>query len=204
MRIFNPAYGILAAALMITLSACDPNSGLAFNTDVNYRMNTSTYGATDALLKQAETKLPTSVPLLVGTISDVNKLETTSPLGRTIAEQVSSRLVQKGYTVSDVRFRNAINVKQDSRDKNADGEYFLSRDTSVLKGEQEVGAAVTGTYTVASDEVMVNLRIIEASNSRVISSIDYRIPLTDDIRTMLGNDKNKFFKPGPYARDWNF
>ena len=192
----------MAAMLSLSLSACDPASGLALDTGMNYSLRNATYMATDNLVKGAEGKMPSSVPLLVGTISDVNKLETSTPLGRTIAEQVSSRLVQDGFNVADVRFRNAINVKMDPRDKTADGEYFLSRDTSVLKGEQEVGAAVTGTYTIASNVVLVNLRIIEASTSRVISTTDYRIPMTDDIRAMTGG--SGFFKPGAYAKDWNF
>lgn len=185
------------------LSACDPTTGLHFNPDVNYNIASGSYTATDRLIMQAGTTLPKNTPLLVGTIADANNLETSSPLGRTVAEQVAARLVQKGYTVTDVRFRNAINVKQDSRDETQAGEFFLSRDLSVISTQQDVGAVVTGTYVDGADDVLVNLRLIAATTGQIISATDFRMPKTSDVRALTGGDE-AFFKPGPYARDYNF
>lgn len=203
MRVFRPVFGALLAVLGLGITACDPSTGLAFP-DANYHYNMAnvTYRMADEMMLQTKDTLPKDVPLVVTTIADVNQLETSTPLGRALAEQLGSRFVQKGYKVSDLRFRNAINVKQDSRDNTAAGEYVLSRDTSVLKGEQEVGATLTGTYAVANNQVLVNLRLIAAGNSRVLAARDFRLPMTQDTRALLG--ETSFYKPGPYARDWNF
>lgn len=204
MRVFRPVFAAVLIALGLGVTACDPNTGLAMGEPYNYRMSYVTYRAADDLIKQTQDTLPQNVPLVVGTISDVNKLESSSPLGRAIAEQLSSRFVQRGYTVSDLRFRNAINVKQGGKDAAAAGEYVLSRDTAVLKGEQEVGATITGTYAIANKQVLVNVRLIEASNSRVLASTDFRLPMSQDVQALSTNEGGAFFKPGPYARDWNF
>ncbi len=202
MRVFRPVFTALVLVLGLGVTACDPSTGLATGEPYNYRMSYVTYRAADSLILQTKDKLPANVPLVVGTIADVNKLETSSPLGRAIAEQMGSRFVQRGYTVSDLRFRNAINVKDSYKNSAAAGEYVLSRDTSVLKGEQEVGAIITGTYAIANNQVLVNVRLIEASNSRILAATDFRLPMSSDIRALTGDDE--FFKPGPYARDWGF
>lgn len=183
------------------LSACDTTTGLAIDAQ-NYdiRMKDSSYMAADALSKQSSQRLPQGTPILIGTLSDINKMETSTPLGRTIAEQIGARFVQRGYTVSDVRFRNAINVKQTENKKDA-GEYFLSRDTAVLKGEQDVGAVVTGTYVVAKTEVLVNLRMIEATSSRVLAAYDYRLPMTSDVRALVYGAKAASAGAGPSVID---
>jgi len=203
MRVFRPVFGALLAVLGLGITACDPSTGLAFpSANYHYNMANVTYRIADEMMLQTKDTLPKDVPLVVTTIADVNQLETTTPLGRALSEQLGSRFVQKGYKVSDLRFRNAINVKQDGRDATAAGEYILSRDTSVLKGEQEVGATLTGTYAVANNQVLVNLRLIAAGNSRVLAARDFRLPMTEDTRALLG--EASFYKPSPYARDWNF
>ena len=105
--------------------------------------------------------------------------------------------------MTDVRFRNAINVKQDSHDNTQAGEYFLSRDLAVISTEQDVGAVVTGTYVEGAADVLVNLRMIAATSGQVIAATDFRMPKTGDINALAG-DGEAFFKPGPYARDYNF
>ncbi len=202
--------GFLSSCLLLmglaSVTACDPATGIMLDTENgNVRMMDSSYQAADALIKQAGPMLDPSTPLLIGTLSDVSKMETSSPLGRMVAEQVGARFVQRGFIVSDVRFRNAINVKDSAKDPSAAGEYFLSRDTAVLKGEQDVGAIITGTYVVARNEVLVNLRLMEASSSRVLAAHDYRMPMTRDVRSLVDNSTSKeAFKPGLYSLDWNW
>lgn len=200
--------GFFSSCLLLmglaTVTACDPATGLMLDADNgSLRMMDSSYAAADGLIRQSGKMLDPTTPLLVGTLSDVNKLETSSPLGRMIAEQVAARFVQRGFVVSDVRFRNAINVKESAKDPSAAGEYVLSRDTSVLKGEQDVGAIITGTYVNARNEVLVNLRLLDASNSRIIAAYDYRLPKTRDVRALLENG-NDDFEPGLYTLDWNW
>lgn len=194
----------LLIAGLTTVSACDPGTGLVMDVENgNLRMMDSSYAAADALIRQSGKVLDPSTPLVVGTLSNVNKMETSSPLGRMIAEQVGARFVQRGFTVSEVRFRNAINVKESGKDASAAGEYVLSRDTNVLKGEQDVGAIITGTYVEARNEVLVNLRLLDAATSRIIAAHDYRLPKTRDVRSLIDGDSSNF-EPGLYSLDWNW
>lgn len=199
---FRRVATVFALLLSISgLAACDTTTGLAIDAqNGGLRMKDSSYMAADALSKQSSLRLPQGTPVLIGTLNDINKMETTTPLGRAIAEQIGARLVQRGYIVSDVRFRNAINVKQTDNHKDA-GEFFLSRDTSVLKGEQDVGAVVTGTYVVAKTEVLVNLRMIEATTSRVLAAYDYRLPMTSDVRALVYGTKTPSAEAGPSVID---
>lgn len=195
-----------AVGLLVQLAACDTTTGLDLGTEAPVSMKEMSYKAADSLVAQTQKTLPAGTPILIGTLSDVNQMETSTPLGRMIAEQVGTRLVQRGFIVSDVRFRNAINVKETASNKGQAGEYFLSRDTSVLKGEQDVGAVVTGTYVKAKREVLVNLRMIDARSSRVLAATDYRVPVNSDVRALTNNDSavDANGNPDPYAYDWGW
>lgn len=193
-----------AIGLAIGLSACDPTTGFDLSSEPSVSMRESSYRAADNLAAQTQKTLPPGTPILVGTLNDVNQMETSTALGRMIAEQVGARLVQRGYIVSDVRFRNAINVKEDAGRQSQAGEFFLSRDTSVLKGEQDVGAVVTGTYVKAKREVLVNLRMIDAGSSRILAATDYRLPMNSDVRALMKADQEGDFQEGDYAIDWGW
>lgn len=193
---------LLVSTLTLGVVACDPTTGLYFNPDVNYNIATGTYTATDRLVAQAGSNLPKDIPLLVGTIADANELDEASPLGRAISEQVAARMVQRGFTVNEVRFRQGINVKEDPRDQDQAGEFFLSRDTSVIGTEQDAGAVITGTYVEGTKDVLVNLRIIVAQTGQIIAATDFRMPKSGDVNALLGD--GVFFEPGPYAREFNF
>lgn len=202
MRILRFALAsVLAIASIGALTACDPATGFAVDMrNQDYKLVDSSYKAADVLIAQSNKTLQPTTPLLVGTLNDVNRLETSSPFGRIIAEQVAARFVQRGFVVSDVRFRGAINVKDGRNDGAESGEFFLSRDTSVLKGEQDVGAVITGTYvTSGNTEVMVNLRLIDATTSRVVAAYDYRVPLTSEIKGLIygsnGGNQSAMFSP---------
>ena len=188
---------LFALALVMGVSACDPTTGFGFSNEPHVSMRDMSYQAADRLMAQTQKSLPAGTPILVGTLNDVNQMETSTALGRMIAEQVGARFVQRGWTVSDVRFRNAINVKETRDNKDEAGEFFLSRDTSVLKGEQDVGAVVTGTYVHARNEVLVNLRMIDARTSRILAATDYRLPANSDVRALVAADHGEDFDRNP-------
>lgn len=148
----------------------------------------SSYEAAEYLSKQAVNKINPHTPIAVGTLSDVNAMETSSALGRLIAEQIASRLVHLGHTVAEVRLRNAINVKA-GRDS---GEYMTSRDPSFLAPTTNVGAIVTGTYTVGSEHVHINLRLIDVNSGRIVSAYDYQLENEDNVRELVQTDSGSY------------
>tara|TARA_Y100001001_G_scaffold164363_1_gene196249 strand:- start:1044 stop:1652 length:609 start_codon:yes stop_codon:yes gene_type:complete len=153
--------------------------------------------AADKLIDGLGAGFDRSTPIVITTISDIDKLETSSALGRSISEQILSKMVEEGFeNISEIRLRRALFLRQ--RDKAASGEFLLSRDARAISGLSEAGAVVTGTYAVSSGEVQVSVRIIDVASGKVLSAHDYMIPVNDNIQDMLNTDEgigsnNTFF-----------
>ena len=107
-----------------------------------------------------------------------------SDLGRIISEQVSSRLTQLGYQTKEMKFRGSFLVRQGA------GEFVLSRALRDISQKQDAQAVVAGVYAVAHDGVYLTLRMIRATDSAVIASYDYRLPIGPDTAALLGSMDN--------------
>lgn len=169
----------LLALTPVVLSACRttalPDKSLAVYN----------YDAVDSLLKRAGEQITPQTPLLVSTIGDVNNVETSSTLGRTISEQLSARLAQKGYTVAELKLRSGISIQTGGLSPETSGEYLLSRNVSDIAGQHKAAAALTGTYAVGAKNVMVSLRLLDIRSGTVITAYDYVLPKTPDVNAML-------------------
>lgn len=174
---------VLAVLLVAGLGACAGNQK-AGEVPGKGNLIFSSYQAADDLAQLAGGRLDPGVPLLVATVADINDLEKASPLGRLIAEQVASRLVNSGYTVVDVTLRNGLLVKEGV------GQLVLSRDAVKISHAQGAQAVLAGTYTVAEDRVYVTLRLIRASDGRMVAAHDYRLDLDADTRALARSGKN--------------
>lgn len=172
------AFSLFLALTLV--AACTRYGGLQ-NMGPNSSVQTTSYKAADELSKQSGAPQGT---IAVATISDSSMIETSSPLGRMISDQLGARFVQLGYNVSEVRLRNDINVQQ-SYDGVWDGEYVLSRDRTQLAAKTNAKSVVSGTYVVGSDTVLVNLRMIDVNTARVLAAYDYSLPMTDDVRRLV-------------------
>jgi hypothetical protein len=154
----------------------------------------SSYTAAEELMAQAGYDLDTDTPILVGTISDIDDIETSSSLGRVIAEQVGSRFVHAGYDVREVRLSKKINVREGHFAGNQAGEYVISRDSGDLVPAINVGAVVFGTYAVGKNRILVNLRLAEPGTGKVIAAHDYSLVNDVEARRLLADDgKYSFF-----------
>jgi len=128
-----------------------------------------TYSATENLIEKSQVVIDRGKPLLVTSIVNVNKLEESSGPGRMITEQISGRIVQLGYTTIEPKLRNSLSIQ-------GSGELILSRDVKLLKANYPAQAVVSGTYAIGSEQVHINLKLIELSEGRILSSVDYVIP----------------------------
>lgn len=99
-------------------------------------------------------------PLVVASLVDVNNLDSSGALGRVLAESLTTKLHQLGYTLVDLKGRGKINIT-------GKGDFYLSRDPAKLNERLPVDYVLVGTYEQRPDGVQVNVRI-EGIKSRVV------------------------------------
>ena len=109
--------------------------------------------------------------IIVASFVDVNNLQVSSSFGRIMAEQVGSRLAQKGYKVKELKLRqNSVFVEEGK------GEFLLSREIKDLSLNHSASAVVVGTYARSRDKIYVSTRIVAPEDSVILASADYGIP----------------------------
>ncbi len=172
----------LAVAALLVLPACansQPQPRVVEPTAAN-DMIFSSYAAADRLVQTSQGGLDRAKPVLVASLVNINSLERSSGLGRVIAEQISSRLVSSGYSVAELKFRNSILIEEGK------GEFILSRDVQEISRSRGAQAVIAGTYAVGANSVYVNVRLIRASDSKILSSYDYALRMDDNILYLVG------------------
>lgn len=120
------------------------------------------------------------MPLLITTFVDNNNLGKTSQFGRILQEHMSSRFVQMGYTVREIKLANTLHIEELS------GETILSRDLKKLSGSQKAQAILVGTISYANRTMYISTRLINPNSSTIIASTDYRLCMDDHILAMFG------------------
>lgn len=118
-------------------------------------------------------------PLGVTTFVNIDDLYTTSTFGRMLAEQVMSELAMRGFDVVELRHADALRFLTNG------GEFALSREISAVRRERELGGVVVGTYVVSPLRVYVNARLLDPSNSMVLSAGSVEMSKTDEIARLL-------------------
>lgn len=120
------------------------------------------------------------MPVLITTLVDNNNLKQTSQFGRVVQEHISSRFVQLGYSVKEIKLAHNLQIERKS------GETILSRDLKKLSSSQKAQAILVGTISITNRIMYVSTRLINPANSNIISSKDYRLCMDDHILAMLG------------------
>lgn len=119
-------------------------------------------------------------PLLTTTFVDNNDLTKTSPFGRILQEHITSRFVQLGYTVKEIKLRNNLLIKPKS------GEIMLSRDVNMINPSLSAQAILVGTYSYTNRIMYISARLINPENSTIVSSVDYQLVMDENILAMFG------------------
>jgi hypothetical protein len=153
---------LLAAGLFLLLAAC--------NSAPNNDFVALSYEAADALYKGARSELQDDATVIYGVFTPAGQPNTSSPFGRMVAEHVASRLVQHGVKVVEIRLREAISVRHG-------GPYALSDDAGDVAARVRARAALSGSYAVTADYVLVTARLIDVENGLVMASWDKRVRL---------------------------
>ncbi|WP_051261857.1 FlgO family outer membrane protein [Desulfovibrio inopinatus] len=113
---------------------------------------------------------------------NLNDLTQTSPLGRLMAQEVGSALVQLGYNVQEIRKGSDIvfNPKQ--------GEFILTRDVNQLLNRGATSTlVVAGTYTQTSQGVRFNMEVLNAWNNNVIAASSRTQAYTPAVASLIGD-----------------
>ncbi|MFT5727826.1 MAG: TolB-like protein [Desulforhopalus sp.] len=144
---------------------------------------TFSYKIAEDLVEQAMpplTPMHPEMPVLVTTFVSNSDLEKTGSFGRLLQEHITSRLVQLGYTVRELKMANNLYIEQQS------GETILTRDLSELTPNLQAQAIAVGTFTRTNRILYLSTRLINPSNNNIISSNDYKLCMDDDILAMFG------------------
>ena len=106
----------------------------------------------------------------ITTITDLNTLSQSVPMGRLISEHLAHHLKIRGWQITEPRLTKEVQMTPN-------GEFVLSRDPAQLTANFGAHNVLTGTYAVTNDGVLVNLRIVDFQTREVISTAQTRIPL---------------------------
>ena len=170
----------LAIMALLVLPACSNSPPRMVEPTAANDMIFSSYAAADRLVQTPQGGLDRTKPVLVTSLVSINHLERSSGLGRLIAEQISSRLVSSGYLVTELKLRSSIMIEEGK------GEFILSRDVREISRSRGAQAVIAGTYAVGADSVYVNVRLIRASDGKILSAYDYALRLDDNILYLVG------------------
>ncbi len=141
----------------------------------------ASYVAADTLLgtRIKPTLYSEKQPILVASFVNIDNVQYSSTFGRIIAEQIGSRLVQRGYKVIEMKMRGTIFVQEQT------GELLLSRKVRELSVEHDAYAVIVGTYGASEKTVYVTAKLIRTQDNVILSSYDYSLPRGPDTKKML-------------------
>jgi len=141
----------------------------------------SSHAAADVLIQRAGPRLDPGKSLIAATFVNIDDLSDASSLGRIVSEQVASRFSEQGYQVVEMLLRSNIYIKRRA------GEFLLSRELKNISFEHNAQAVIVGTYALGRKNVYVTARLIRATDSIILASYDYSLPLDHDVAFMLKN-----------------
>lgn len=140
----------------------------------------SNYQAANHLLNLTKNKLPAGSSVIMATVVNIDAIEKSSTLGRAVSDQISTRFIQAGMNMIEVKFRENIYVKQN------EGELALTREIGKIAKNHNANAVIVGTYAISDKLVFMNLRIIDPTTNIAIAATDYVLPMNSDIKILLG------------------
>jgi len=177
----------LAAAVALTVGACGLTEPDREATSTTLRgsgparvggLGSLTYRAVDLMLAETPA-VPKDTPIVVATISNVDDLNKADPLGNMVSDFVRTRLVQTGANVSEMRLRNAVLFNR------RNGEIALSRNVGAVIKPVNAAVIVTGTYGTSYTTVYVSLKMVSATDGRILAGADYVVPRSAEVEGLI-------------------
>jgi hypothetical protein len=121
---------------------------------------------------------------------DLNNLESTSPVGRQISEEMARWFVQAGYRVKEIRKGRDVHINARS------GEMVLTRDVrKLLSTNVTTEAVLAGTYIVSPDQVRFSMRLLHVPSNDILAMATATVPITHDLKPLLHDMKETRVTP---------
>lgn len=117
--------------------------------------------------------------VIMTSLVPLDSLENPAGFGLIMTEALATQLFHHGVEVIETRKARAIVMRDDQ------GELVLSRDGSSIARQQEATAIVAGTYSLTPQTVIVNIRLLSAASSSVLSVAGMEIQRSPAINALL-------------------
>jgi TolB-like protein len=184
-RFRRPPPGVFIVFLLLLAAGCTSLNGTRFEKLLGKDTDLIdfSYQIAENLVERAMPPMiprHPDMPVLVTTFVDNNDLAQTSRFGRLLQEHITSRLVQLGYTVREIKLTGTLNIDPKS------GETVLSRDLAKLVGAQQAQAILAGTVARSDRVLYVSARLISPENSNIVATYDHQLYMDDNILAMFG------------------
>ena len=167
-----PLFLVLTVSVLV-LAGCQTNGPAK---DVN--MIPISHDAAKKMIFQSKDRLEPG-SLILASFADIDNLENSSTFGRIVAQQIGSVFSSQGYKIIEMLLRGKVYIGK------GEGEFLLSRALKDLSTEHNAQAVTVGIYAVGSKNVYVTAKLIQASDSIILASEDFVLPLGPDLRTLV-------------------
>lgn len=188
---------LLSVLLVLLVAACSASEPVVqVPLDPGGAFLAENHAAAQSLAAAAVARLEPGSRVLVASFADEKNLESTSPLGRLLAEQVATVLSGAGYDLVEVRLRRDLGMRP------AAGEFALSRRAELLASENaQAEAVLVGCYTADAEAVFVSARVVRTADQVVAAAQDWALPNRGLAARLLAaghdsDDFERFLKPG--------
>jgi len=167
---------LILSALMLSIAACQSQPG---GHDEN--IISTSHQAAKVLVNDAAGGANPNKPLIFASLVNINNLESSSSFGRIVSQQISTYFASSGYKVIEMLLRQNVYIEQQQ------GEFLLSRELKNISEQHNAQAVVVGTYAIGKDAIYITTKMVDARTNLVLSSVDYSLPMTSNIRSLLKN-----------------
>jgi len=133
------------------------------------QVNVTTQNSLEATISSLATqmmqnnKMQTHKSVLITSFVRLDNFKKTTEFGRVISESLINELSNRGFNIIEFRGQLGVSV-------NAQGEYFITRNTTKMKENVQNSFIVVGTYSRQYGKVMLNARVIDNANGQIITS----------------------------------
>lgn len=135
------------------------------NYSVNVATTTTIKDTVDKIAQQLVNTLKVKDigSVAITSFADLHQLNKTTHFGRILSESLFNELYKRGVNVMDFRGQISLTI-------NANGEFFLSRNVKKLHSPVQNKYVLVGTYTKIEEGILINSRIIDNKNGKVVAT----------------------------------
>lgn len=135
----------------------------------------------EGLENHLQVRLDRSAGIMTAPFADLHDPQTTSALGRILAEELGNSFARYGYRVADTRMfmPTPFSLKET-------GETALSVNPDQAGATAGKQTILTGTYARVDGGVLVSPRIVQVFDHAVLAAASCRLRLTEEVDGLLG------------------